>query len=153
MKNLIKKYKLISHPEGGYFRENYRSDQIVKSGAAEKERNALTHIYFLLTKGQVSRFHKILHDEIWNFHEGDPIRIVKFDGDRLKEETIGQNCNSYVSTVKGGVFQAAESTGEYTLSSCVVAPGFDFKDFCFLCEHGETFKKFKNMYPAYKRFL
>ena len=153
MKHLIEKHKLAPHPEGGYFREIYRSGQKVESLVAGQERDALTHIYFLLGENQVSRFHKILHDEIWNFHEGYPVRIVKFDGNSLKEEIIGQNCDSYVSTVEGGVFQAAESTGKYTLASCLVAPGFDFKDFSFLSDQSEVLRKFKASHPDYKRFL
>ncbi len=54
---IIKKYKLLPHPEGGYFKEIYRSEQTVNSKLAGEERNAVTHIYFLLANGQVSRFH------------------------------------------------------------------------------------------------
>ena len=66
MQNLIDKYKLIPHPEGGYYREVYRSEQTVKSFATNQDRKSVTHIYFLLLKGQVSRFHKVASDEIWN---------------------------------------------------------------------------------------
>ncbi len=71
IENLIIKYNLQKHPEGGYFAEIYRSDSIVDSPVNGEKRNALTDIYYLLEKGEVSRFHKVIHDEIWNFYEGD----------------------------------------------------------------------------------
>lgn len=124
MKNpddLIKKYKLQPHPEGGYFREVYRSEQELISGVANDKRNAVTHIYFLLKQGEFSKFHRVLHDEIWNFYEGAPLKLIEFDGEIIVEKVIG-DYGKYVSVVKGGVFQAAESTGEYTLVGCSVAP-------------------------------
>jgi len=129
---LIQKYNLKAHPEGGYYCEVYRSEQEVKSFKTSELRNAITHIYFLLEKGQFSRFHRVLHDEIWNFFEGDPIKLIEFDGEKIEEFVIGHETNGYVKVIKGGVFQAAESTGEYSLVGCSVAPGFDFKDFSFL---------------------
>ena len=132
MQHLIDKYNLIPHPEGGYYRELFRSNQIVISSVPDQKRNAVTHIYFLLLRGQVSRFHKVLHDEIWNFYEGSPLRLIKFNGDKIEEVIIGKNSDSYVDVVPGGLFQAAETTGEYSLVGCTVAPGFDFADFSFL---------------------
>jgi predicted cupin superfamily sugar epimerase len=75
VQKLIDRYKLIPHPEGGYYREAYRSEQILYSPAAGKKRRALTHIYFLLPAGQVSRFHKVIHDEVWNFYAGAPLKL------------------------------------------------------------------------------
>ena len=64
MQNLIDKYNLVPHPEGGYYAVVYESKQTVTSPVVNKNRKALTHIYFLLLKGQVSLFHKVTHDEI-----------------------------------------------------------------------------------------
>ena len=153
MNRLIEKHRLIPHPEGGYFRETHRSDQTVVSPVTGEKRNAATHIYFLLGKGQISRFHRVAHDEIWNFYEGAPLRIITFDGDRVEETVIGRHVESYVFIAKGGVFQAAESTGEYTLAGCVVAPGFDFKDFLFLWEDQKTLNRFKANGSGHDRFL
>jgi predicted cupin superfamily sugar epimerase len=146
---LIQKYKLAPHPEGGYYREVYRSHQNINSEAAKAKRDTVTHIYFLLKKGQFSRFHRVLHDEIWNFYEGAPLKIIEFDGNAVEEKIIGKDCASYFSVVKGGVFQAAETTGEYSLVGCSVAPGFDFKDFSFLSDEPEMLKILNGNFTNY----
>jgi len=137
MQALIDKYKLVPHPEGGYYAVVYESKQSVKSPVVNKDRKALTHIYFLLLKGQVSVFHKVVHDEIWNFYEGDPIKLIKYYGSKVEEDIIGSGCSNYASIVEGGVYQAAESTGVYSLVGCSVAPGFEFEDFSFLGDEFE----------------
>jgi predicted cupin superfamily sugar epimerase len=153
MEQLIDKYKLVPHPEGGYFREVFRSGQKVFSSVADAKRDAVTHIYFLLITGQVSRFHKVLHDEIWNFYQGSPLRLVQYDGGKIEEEIIGVDCSSYVSFVAGGLFQAAESTGEYSLVGCTVAPGFDFTDFSFLSDDATAITNFMHKHPEYDKFV
>ena len=153
MQKLIDKYKLIPHPEGGYYAVVYESKQSVKSPVVNKDRKAVTHIYFLLLEGQVSLFHKVLHDEIWNFYEGDPVKLVKSDGSKIKEDIIGSGCRDYVSIVKGGVFQAAESTGAYSLVGCTVAPGFEFEDFSFLRDEFEVKERLLKNFPEYRRFI
>ncbi len=153
MEALIKKHQLVPHPEGGYFREVYRSGQKVVSPVADEERSALTHIYFLLLKGQVSRFHKVLHDELWNFYDGSPLRLIQFDGRHIKEEIIGRECDAYVSVVKGGNYQAAESTGAFSLVGCSVAPGFDFADFTMLDQETATLVEFIKEHQDYERFI
>ena len=153
MEQLIDRYKLVPHPEGGYFREVFRSGHKVFSSVADAKRDAVTHIYFLLTTGQVSRFHTVLHDEIWNFYQGSPLRLVQYDGTKLQEEIIGAGCSSYVSFVAGRLYQAAESTGEYSLVGCTVAPGFDFGDFSFLSDDPETVHDFIHKHPEYEKFV
>jgi len=145
----IQKYQLKPHPEGGYYREVYRSKQTVNSQTAKANRNTVTHIYFLLKKGQFSRFHRVLHDEIWNFYEGDPLKIIEFDGAVLEEKIIGKENDSYFSVVLGGIFQAAESIGEFSFVGCSVAPGFDFKDFSFLDDETELINKIKKEFTNY----
>ena len=141
MQDLIDKYKLIPHPEGGHYAVVYESKQAVTSPVVNEDRKAITHIYFLLLKGQVSIFHKVVHDEIWNFYDGDPLKLIKYDGSTVEENIIGSGCSDYVSIVEGGVYQAAESTGRYSLVGCSVAPGFEFEDFSFLCDQFETKEK------------
>ena len=148
---IIQKYKLQPHPEGGYFREIYRSEQEVLSPVVMENRNAVTHIYFLLKQGQFSRFHRVLHDEIWNFYEGDPLKLIEFNEEVIIEKVIGEG--DYISVVKAGVFQAAESMGEYTLVGCSVAPGFDFKDFSFINSDSKEYELIKNKYPKYLGFI
>lgn len=152
MQYLIDKYHLIPHPEGGYYRETFRSEFPVSSHAGHR-RDALTHIYFLLMKGQISRFHKVIHDEVWNFYEGDPLMLIKYDGKSIREEVIGRNCNEYVSVVPGGTWQAAETSGEYSLVGCTVAPGFHCDDFSFLKHDVAACRKIKAEHPEYARFV
>ena len=153
MQDLIDKYKLVPHPEGGYYAVIFESKQAVMSPVVNKDRKAITHIYFLLLKGQVSKFHKVAHDEIWNFYEGDPIKLIKFNGSTVEEDIIGPGCSDYAAIVEGGVYQAAETTGVYSLVGCSVAPGFEFEDFSFLRDEFETKKKFLQKFPGYQKFI
>ena len=153
MQNLIDKYKLVPHPEGGYYAVVYESKQSVTSPVVNKDRKAITHIYFLLQKGQVSKFHKVAHDEIWNFYEGDPIKLIKYSCTQVEEDIIGPGCSGYASIVEGGVYQAAESTGVYSLVGCSVAPGFEFEDFSFLRDEFETKEKLLKEFPDYRKFV
>ena len=131
---LIDKLGLAPHPEGGYFVEVYRSDLEVYSTRVEAERSAVTEIYFLLCKGQISRFHRVEHDEFWHFFEGDELRLIDSDLDQTEEITLSSQSLNYQHCIRAGRWQAAETTGEYTLVGCTVAPGFDFADFRFLSE-------------------
>ena len=151
--DLIDRYQLTAHPEGGYFREVYRSDQSVHACASDLKRDAVTHIYFLLVKGEVSRFHKVLHDEIWNFYEGDPLRLITIEEDISNEVLLGGVQGRYVSVVPGESYQAAESTGLYTLAGCTVAPGFEFADFSFLSDDPKSSDRVHSQFPEYQRFF
>ena len=153
MQNLIDRYNLVPHPEGGFYAEVYRSKQTIKSPVVSKDRKAITHIYFLLPKGQMSIFHKVVHDEIWNFYEGDPVKLIKYNGSTLEEDIIGSGRSGYVSIVEGGVYQAAESTGRYSLVGCSVAPGFEFEDFSLLRDEPGPKEKFLKIFPDYRKFV
>jgi predicted cupin superfamily sugar epimerase len=133
---LIEHHQLQPHPEGGWYREIYRAAQTVASPVNGENRSAFTHIYFLLERGQVSRFHKVLHSEIWNFYAGAALRLITFGADPGKITTtqLGGEISTatYVSIIEPDHYQAAESTGDFSLVGCSVAPGFDFADFSFL---------------------
>ena len=79
-KEIIEKFKLKTHPEGGYFHENYRSSGKVNSSSlwdgAQGTRNYSTGIYFLLDKNQFSAFHRIKQDEMWHFYAGSTLLLV-----------------------------------------------------------------------------
>jgi len=79
--SLIRTYNLAPHPEGGYYRELYRSTLNVNSSAVNEERAAVTHIYYLLLKGDISRFHVVKHDEIWHVYGGAPLKLIQYDGE------------------------------------------------------------------------
>ncbi len=94
-----------------------------------------------------------MHDEIWNFYEGSPLKIIEFDGQKPEEKVIGSENGDYFTVVKGGIFQAAESMCEYSLVGCSVAPGFDFNDFSFLSDDKNLVKKFNNHSGNYNYLL
>ncbi len=152
MEKLINRYGLTPHPEGGYFKEIYRSRQRVLSEIVTETRDAVTHIYFLLKKGQISRFHRVVHDEIWNFYEGDPLQLIQFDTG-IKKVTLGPGCEAYVTIVPGNTWQAAATTGKYSLVGCTVAPGFDFTDFSFLRDTPGELARFQAKQAGYAHFL
>ena len=74
------------------------------------------------------------HDELWHVYGGSPLTLVTYDGCALGTLTIGPGCRDRMAVIPGGVFQAARSTGTYTLAGCTVAPGFEFRDFSFLSD-------------------
>lgn len=131
---VINALALEPHPEGGFYKEVYRSPSTVYSHAVDAQRNTLTCIYFLLLKGQRSRFHRVKHDEVWNFYLGDPLRLIDVNQQNAQEVILGDYSQSITSqyVIKANHWQAAEPLGKYSLVGCSVAPGFDFKDFAFL---------------------
>ena len=88
MHPLVNKLGLEPHPEGGYYRQIYRSATQVSSPKHGLPRPAVTHIYFLLLKGQVSRFHRVLHDEIWNHYDGAPLTLYQLHQQQLHENAL-----------------------------------------------------------------
>jgi len=138
MHPLVEKFKLQPHPEGGFYREVYRSSQGLVSPVHGQPRAALTHIYFLLLAGQVSRFHRVLHDEVWNHYAGAPLRLYDWHAQDLKEQCIGGEAEDFCAVIPASHFQAAESCGEYSFVGCSVAPGFDFADFSFIDDDALT---------------
>jgi len=129
--DLIRELRLGPHPEGGYFREVFRSAHKVKPLDHRPERAALTTIYFLLLKGQHSRWHRVASDEAWHFHEGDPLVVYWIDGENGIHEEVLASGPRYLPlcVVPAGCWQAAKPRGEYSLVGCTVGPGFDFQDF------------------------
>lgn len=123
------KYKLalVKHPEGGFYAENYRSAQQIGN------RSLATSIHFLLTEGDRSHFHVIQSDELWYFHEGAPCIIHAFDLDgRYIKFDLGLDIDrgqQPMIKIPAGYIFGSESSGDYSLVSCMVAPGFDFQDF------------------------
>nr|WP_241664479.1 cupin domain-containing protein [Ningiella ruwaisensis] len=156
IQQIIRQFNMQPHPEGGYFSEEYRSDSELVSPVNQLARAAVTHIYFLLTQGQVSRWHKVLHDEIWNVYEGDPLRILTLSGKSITSRVIGElntkHRSDFFEVIRGGDYQAAETTGQYTFLGCTVAPGFEFKDFSYI-EDNKTKELVINLGEDYARFL
>ncbi len=137
VEKLIENYRLLPHPEGGFYKENYAAPEQIPQAALPSrftgDRSFSTAIYFLLTKGNFSAFHRIKSDECWHFYEGDPLMVHVIDADgtyRLIQ--LGANAKNgevYQAIVPAGAWFASESLGSYSFVGCTVAPGFDFTDF------------------------
>lgn len=135
----IEQYQLQPHPEGGWYKETYKSSEAIAAGALPERfagsRSFSTAIYFLLEQGNFSAFHRIKSDECWHFYAGDPLEVFVLHQDgKLEVITLGNDI------LHGQLFQyvvpancwfasrpAKEST--YCFVGCTVAPGFDFADF------------------------
>ncbi|WP_339697844.1 cupin domain-containing protein [Algoriphagus aquimarinus] len=130
---LVKSLHLLPHPEGGFYRETYRSSETLNTEYGS--RNLATSIYFLLTSADVSRFHRIKSDELWFFHEGSALTIHLLNETGHKKLKLGlSNENAeqlhYQLVTANSIFgSTVDNQDSYALVSCVVAPGFDFTDF------------------------
>lgn len=129
--DLIKRFKLKKHPEGGYFRETYRA----KGKMAGSGKNYSTAIYFLLPAGEKSRLHRIKSDELWHFYAGGPLAISQiFPDGRTTKAVLGQNmaaARKPQHVVPAGCWFGAypQKGAKYSFVGCTVSPGFEFADF------------------------
>lgn len=150
MDEMIKKYRLIPHPEGGHYQEIFKS--LYKTNCIDgKERYLSTSIIYMLKKGEFSNFHKILGDELWYFHDGCDMEIHILDPND-KSYTVhfcGKEKGSYFQVlVKGGCWFAARpkldsNASNFSVVGCMVSPGFDFQDFE-MADRQELLKLFPN---------
>ena len=143
--SLIETLDLKPHPEGGYYR------QVYKSSARTGDRSAITAIYFLLERGQVSRWHRVLSDELWTFLEGAPLTLWLHDGTSTSSLTLSPDAR--IAAVPRTVWQAAETTGEYTLVACFVAPGFEFADFTMMSDDADAQARLRETSPELARLI
>ena len=133
----VKKLKLEPHPEGGWFKEVYRSKETIDHSALPDKftgsRNYSTAIYYLLEKGDYSAFHRIKSDELWHFYDGDSLEIIEIAlSGELTKHILGLDIDAVTRpqiTIPAGSWFAARPLGNYTLAGCTVSPGFDFQDF------------------------
>ena len=133
---LISTLRLAPHPEGGHYREVFRSADRVQPADGRPPRNALTNILFLLRAGEGSRWHRVTSDEVWHYYEGDGLELlVSPPGlEQVARIALGRAAADTrpAYTVPAGWWQAARPLGSYAFVGCTVAPGFDFADFSFL---------------------
>ncbi len=134
---IVSQLDLQPHPEGGFFKEVYRSAEAIPAEALpadfEGPRNYSTSIYFMLTAQSFSAFHRIRQDEIWHFYLGQPIELhwLTPDGEH-HEVRVGSNLSQGEAlqvVVPAGAWFAARVLQDFALVGCTVAPGFDFADF------------------------
>ena len=143
VKELVESLQLHPHPEGGYYKETYRSTENTQNGLS-----LMTSIYFLLTSDSPSRFHRIQSDEHWYFHEGSPLSIHILDKSELTTIHLGLDLTTNETPhalVKGNTIFGSEIelTEGYALVSCAVSPGFDFSTFELFSKE-ELMKSFPN---------
>lgn len=134
----IERLRLAPHPEGGWFRETYRSREVVAGTALpdrfDGDRSFATVIYYLLQKGEFSAFHSINQDETWHFYDGGSLTLHVIDsGGKYRRHCLGlsgeEGTRPQITILSGWLFAAETGPRSYTLAGCTVAPGFDFADF------------------------
>jgi len=136
-KYYIQKLQLEKHPEGGYFREVYRSGEMISIDVPKKnlKRNVSTSIYFLLEGSQISKFHRLKSDELWHFYDGGSVKVyVIEENGKLTEIILGNKIEEgevFQTVIKKNSWFAAEVVNKrsFALIGCTVSPGFDFSDF------------------------
>jgi predicted cupin superfamily sugar epimerase len=137
--SIIRRFGLVPHPEGGHYRETYRSDLVIERRGLPAQftgdRAVATAILFLLSEGERAKLHRLRSDEIWHFYLGGPLDLVYIlPAGEANTFTLGPDFEA------GHVVQAAVPAGawmgacsrpgaEFCLVGCTVAPGFDFADF------------------------
>jgi predicted cupin superfamily sugar epimerase len=155
--HLVSSLGLQPHPEGGHFREVFRSSASVQPGDGRGERAALTTIYFLLRAGETSRLHRVSSDEVWHFYEGEPLELVwaHAESTDVRQARLGPVAAGMapVAVVPAGWWQAARSTGAYTLVGCSVGPGFEFADFQMLGDTPAAALQLCDRHPGLRPFV
>ena len=136
---LIEQYNLLPHPEGGWYKETYRSnasiDGALVSESISGTRSIATVIYFLLSAGNFSAFHRIKSDECWHFYAGETLEIfVLDDAGALTITRLGNNidrgdCYQYLVPANHWFASRPASGSSFCFVGCTVSPGFDFADF------------------------
>jgi predicted cupin superfamily sugar epimerase len=155
---LIQKYNLEPHPEGGWYKQTYKSNEEIPADALPERFGASrafsTAIYFLLEKGNFSAFHRIKSDECWHFYAGDTllIYIIEQTGE-LKIISLGSNYEKgqsfqYVVPADCWFASCPASGSEYCFVGCTVSPGFEFEDF----ELADA-TELSVMYPQHKSII
>lgn len=139
IQEIIQKLNLVPHPEGGYYREFYRSDHKILHDSLENYnlqkknyRNAFTLIYYFLKGEEISVFHKLTSEEIWHFYLGSPLLLHLLDETQKKYTTVilGKDY-VYQYVIPKNIWFAAEIVEKksFSLVGCTVSPGFEFEDF------------------------
>ncbi|MES2752519.1 MAG: cupin domain-containing protein [Pseudomonadota bacterium] len=124
---MIARLDLKPHPEGGHYRETFRDRRMTGDGRA-----ASTAIYFLLARGERSHWHRIDAVEVWHHYAGSALQLQIADESGRRRVLLGPDLKAGElpqAIVPAQAWQAAESTGDWTLVGCTVAPGFDFAKF------------------------
>lgn len=147
----IERLNLLPHPEGGYYREVYRSGDTIGHPEHSRERNLATSIYFLLEGENISHFHELSSDELWYYHDGKGANIHVFDKGQYQSYELSKDPKGQLQVLLPAHSEfAAEVIGQdgYVLMGCVVTPGFDFEDFRLLKK-----KEMLEKYPGHSELI
>jgi uncharacterized protein len=157
---LIAALKLQPHPEGGHYREIFRSPHAIRpadSNDVRPTRSALTSIDFLLRQGEFSAWHRVASDEVWHLLEGGPLRLWVMPPacDRIEAITLAPvgAAGTPRHVVPAGAWQAAEPLGAFAYCAATVAPGFEFADFSFLRDVPADCARLQSLDVALTRLL
>ena len=144
---------LLEHPEGGRYLEIYRSATAVSVN--RKTRTALTHIYFSLEPHEVSRFHRVSNDEVWNLYQGDGLYLYQWDGSSSTVDSIelSEQSMNFCHDIPAGYWQAAVPMARRVLVGCSVAPGFEFADFKLIDPESQTARQLLTLKPDLERLV
>ena len=155
---LIQRLQLEPHPEGGFYKETYRSKGVISSSCLPHDiggdRHYATAIYFLLQQGDYSAFHRIKSDECWHFYEGETllVHVINPEGkyDRIKLGRRIDEGEVFQYVVPAGAWFASEPApgSLFALVGCTVSPGFDFADF----EMAQT-QNLTREFPQYRMLI
>jgi predicted cupin superfamily sugar epimerase len=126
---LIDVLALAPHPEGGWYRQVFKSQDGVTRQVDGAQRSALTTIYFLLVEGTFSAWHRVQSDEAWHFYEGDALELLTRAHEDDAPQVTHLDADHRVHAVNAREWQAARPLGAYALVGCTVGPGFEFEDF------------------------
>ena len=152
---LIALLKLAPHPEGGHYREIFRSDARVQPGDERPARSALTSIDFLLQAGEFSAWHRVRSDEVWHLLEGGPLRLWCLPPTLDRIAAVDLAAAGATSTprhiVPAGWWQAAEPLGEFAYVGATVGPGFEFADFAFARDDAPVLAAIERLQPSLMR--
>jgi predicted cupin superfamily sugar epimerase len=125
--DIIARLDLKPHPEGGHYRETFRDARVDADG-----RSRSTAIYFLLARGERSHWHRVDAVEVWHHYAGAALTLRIADEGGERSIALGADLAAGEvpqAAVPAHAWQAAESTGDWTLVGCTVAPGFEFAKF------------------------
>lgn len=145
---LIARLDLVPHPEGGFYRETHRTP------GEPGVRPATTLIYFLLVRGQFSRWHRIDAEEVWHLYEGS-LELL-WGGDEITRVQLGRvegEQRRPQAVVPAGAWQAARPLEDYALAACQVSPGFDFRSFEMLADDWARAEDWGRRFPEYASLI
>lgn len=160
VQSIIETLELVRHPEGGWYREVYRSAESIGvaslPGRFGKQHCFATSIYYLLESGDISAFHRIKSDETWHFYLGSPLKLyVLLEDGAMQKILLGDNPAAgqvFQWTVPHGLWFGAEVSvpGSFALLGCTVSPGFEFGDLEF-AEYSELEEKYSRYSTLIRR--